>query len=135
MPLIDCEPQEIKLVSKLCHLRSRVVGTVMKLFEQWKSRFERTLFCEKCSNTQFFWSTMLRSKTQKNAKNLTLNNFNTMVSHDFNMTLFSPRCHNWLACICFCACICLLSQTFCLVCYRLCVEQLLAFHRDIGDIV
>ena len=61
--------------------------------------------------------------------------FNTMVSHDFNMTSFSPCCHNWLACICFCACICLLYRIFCLACYRLCVEQLLTFHRDIGGIV
>ena len=36
--------------------------------------------------------------------------FNTMVSYDFNMTSFSPCCHNWLACICFCACIYLLSR-------------------------
>ena len=61
--------------------------------------------------------------------------FNTVVSHDFNMTSFSPCCHNRLACICFCACICLLSRIFCLACYRLCVEQWLAFHWDIGGIV
>ena len=54
-----------------------------------------------------------------------------MVSHDFNMTSFSPFCHNWLACICLCACICLLFRIFCLACYRLCVEQCLAFQlRD-----
>ena len=58
-----------------------------------------------------------------------------MVSHDFDMTSFSPCCHNWLACVCFCACICLLFPIFCLACYRLCVEQRLAFHWDIGDIV
>ena len=40
--------------------------------------------------------------------------FNTMVSLDFNMTSFSPCCHNWLACICFSVCICLLSRIFCL---------------------
>ena len=61
--------------------------------------------------------------------------FNTMVSHDFNMTSFNPCCHNWLACICSCACICLLPRIFCLACYRLFVEQWLAFHWDIGDIV
>ena len=61
--------------------------------------------------------------------------FNTMVSHDFNMTSFRSCCHNWLACICFCACICLLSRIFCLACYRLCVEQLLAFHWDTGEIL
>ena len=55
-----------------------------------------------------------------------------MVSHDFNMTSFSPCCHNWLGCICFCACICLLSRIFYLACYLLCVEQWLAFHWDIS---
>ena len=61
--------------------------------------------------------------------------FSTLVSHDFNMTSFSPCCHDWLACIYFCACICLLSPIFCLVCCCLFVEQLLPFHWDIGDIV
>ena len=55
-----------------------------------------------------------------------------MVSHDFNMTSFSPCCHNWLGCICFCVCICLLSRIFYLACYLLCVEQWLAFHWDIS---
>ena len=58
-----------------------------------------------------------------------------MISHDFNMTSFSPCCHNWLACICFCAFICLLSRIFCLACYRLCVQKLLAFNWNRGDIV
>ena len=93
---------------------------------------------EKCPNTELF---LVLKVTIKNAnffvlivsclhthqqKHFTLNNgkvFNTVVSHDFNMTSLSPCCHNWLTCICFCVCICLLSRIFCLACYRLCVEQ------------
>ena len=106
---------------------------------------------KKCLNTEFF---LVHKVTIKNAKffvlivsclrtrqqkilHWTTNGtvFNKMVSHDFNMTSFGHCCHNWLACICFCACIYLLSQIFCLACYRLRVEQWLAFHWDIGDIV
>ena len=61
--------------------------------------------------------------------------FNTMVSHECNMTSFSPCFHKWLASICFCAWVCLLPRIFCLACYRLCIEQFLAFHWDIGNIV
>ena len=50
------------------------------------------------------------------------------------MASFSPCYHNWLAWVCFCACICLLPRVSCLACYRLWVEQLLAFHWEIRDI-
>ena len=108
--------------------------------------------CAKCPNTELFLVLKvtiknayffvlivlcLRTHLRKIFLHWTTNGkvFNTMVLHDFNMTSFSPCCHNWLACICFCVRICLLPRVFCFACYCLCVEQWLAFHWDIGDIL
>ena len=101
--------------------------------ECWKIRTRKKLHKVTIKNANFFVLVVISEKILHWTTNGKV--FNTMVSHDFNMTSFSPCCHNWLACICFCACICLLSRIFCLACYRLCVEQWLAFHWDIADIV
>ena len=118
-----------KPIAMLVFQNSHCVKSVLYFFCSQGYDQKRKLFCTN--------SFVLAHSSAKKNLHWTTNGkvFNTVVSHDFNMTSFSPCCHNWLACICFCACICLLSRIFCLACYRLCVEQLLAFHSDIGDIV
>ena len=111
------------------------VGSEDLLFHHTKTlvKLLRRTLPEKCPNAELFLVHKVTIKKRTHQRKIlhgTTNGkvSNTVVSHDFNMTSFSPCCHNWLSCFCFCACICLLSRNFCLVCYRLCAEQLLAFH-------